>query len=164
VFPDGPVVCPGQAKVNRSPAPQATAPGPGAVGRRPKSASSNPEHRVIALSGGKLECRRDVFSLQVRISFKDLGLSRPGRQQVENVLNAHAQPTDTGTPSALLGADGDAMQLAQALVHLDLSVPDTEGRSARSSAASGVWRVGGGRNDNPPGLRPPPLLRGEGGD
>jgi len=82
---------------------------------------------MIALLGGKLQGGGDVLSFQVRILCQDLIMTRSGCQQLEDILDAHPQPTDAGPPAALLGTDGDAVQLAQALIHLDLSVHEAAG-------------------------------------
>lgn len=64
---------------------------------------------MIRLLRRVLERRGDVARFQVRVVRKDFLVTCPCGEQIQDILHADAQATDAGTPSALLGTNGDAV-------------------------------------------------------
>lgn len=71
-----------------------------------------PQDRVIVLARRKRQDRGDVLGLEIGIVGEDLVVCRTGSQEVEDVLDADAETTNTRAASAHRWIDSDAIECA----------------------------------------------------
>lgn len=64
---------------------------------------------MVALACGVLQCSDNIPFFQLGVILKDLGMSRPSRQQVKDVLDPYTQPPDTRPTAAVLWICGYAI-------------------------------------------------------
>src|SRR5260370_987110 len=67
----------------------------------------------VPLMRGVVQRRKDVFALQVRVIRQALLVRSSRREQLENIRNTDAQPTNAGASPGLAGFHGDAIEAIQ---------------------------------------------------
>jgi hypothetical protein len=76
------------------------------------------EYRMARWASSILEGGRDVPFFQVEIVGQNLVLGCTGCEKLEDIGDPDAEAADTGLATALLGVEGNAMQLAHLLVRV----------------------------------------------
>ena len=70
--------------------------------------SMHKENRVVELCRRVFEAGGDIFALQIRVIFENLGLGDFGGEQIQNIFYADAHPSDARATAALVWVEGDS--------------------------------------------------------
>ena len=66
---------------------------------------------MIYLLSGILQCRLNVFPLKVRKTFQNIPLARAAGEHLQNIFHANAHAANTGSAPALVGIEGNSIQV-----------------------------------------------------